>query len=246
MTKINNYLAALLLLVLAACSGEDSESGDGSPEKPQITIVNPIDTINLSDSISVKVLYSDNTGLLFTEISLGTESGGNTVYHSSQRGLSGLDDELYFKALVPPIIDITGRNYILVKCEDEDGNQTISEKRFELINPDNNPPQFKNVYSNGVLSRNPNTVFEVAYEVEDDQALDRIEISFRAWDGQNLGAEFDGSSVALNGVTSYNNIWIAFGDPSYVPGDQFRVELKLYDKAGNESQMLLNPIYSIQ
>lgn len=241
-TKISLFLG--LGLILSACGGSDA--GDGQAQKPVITIVNPSDTINLADSVAVKVLYSDDTGLIFTELSLGTESGGNTGYHSSQRGLSGLNDELEFKALVPAVIDITGSNYILVKCRDEDGNESIAEKSFMVVNPDNVAPVFKNVYSNGFLTRNPNTAFEIVYTVEDDKGLDRIEFSFRNWDGQNLGTEFEGGSIAINGQTSYANVWVALGDPSYVSGTPFKVELKLYDLAGNESRMVMSPVYNIQ
>lgn len=245
---INRILAlSLSLFILSAC-GDDSDDSATDPTslKPEITIVEPLDTISLGDSVAVKVLYSDNSGLSFTEITLGTESGGNTVYHSSQRGLSGLNDELEFRALVPAVINITGSNYILVKCTDEDGNQSIAEKPFVVINPDNVPPQFQNVYHNGFLTRSPNTAFEIVYSLTDDKGLGYIDFSFRAWDGSNLGAEFDGGTIQMNGVTSYSNVWVALGSPSYISGTAFKVELKAYDVAGNETRYLMPPVFYIQ
>ncbi|MGB0979608.1 MAG: hypothetical protein ACPGVV_09440 [Croceimicrobium sp.] len=245
---INRILIFCLSLFMLSACGDDSsdDATDPTSIKPEITIVEPLDTISLGDSVAVKILYSDNSGLSFTEVTLGTESGGNTVYHSSQRGLSGLNDELEFRALVPAVINITGSNYILVKCEDEDGNQSIAEKPFVVINPDNVPPQFQNVYHNGFLSRSPNTAFEIVYSLTDDKGLGRIEFSLRAWDGANLGAEFDGGTIQMNGVTSYSNVYVALGNPSYTVGAAFKVEIKAYDLAGNETRYLMPPVFNIQ
>ena len=242
---MNKYLSALfgLLFLSTGCSeeGNDDQTQD---QKPQITIISPADTIALSDSVSVQILYSDDNELSVTEVSIGTQSGGNTVYHASQRGLSGQQDELVFRAYVPPILNIRGDNYILVKCTDAAGNETIKEQDFYVKDSDNIPPSFGTVYDNGFLSTSSGVVFEIAYEVQDNKALDRVEVRLLAWDGQNTGAELDMQSQTLSG-TNYNGLASFDGKSSYTSGQEYKVELQVYDEAGNRSTLLMSNVFYI-
>lgn len=240
---MNKYLLFLvgLFFVAVSCSDEGDTDQD---QKPSINILSPSDTVQLSDSISVQIVYSDDNELSVTEVSLGTQSGGNTVYHASQRGLSGSQDELVFKAFVPSVLDIRGDNYILVKCSDAAGNETIKEQEFFVKDPDETAPTFGNVYDNGFLTTSPGVVFEIAYEVFDNKALDRIEVRLLAWDGQNTGAELDLITNSLSG-TSYSGLAAFDSKSSYSAGQQYKVELKVYDEAGNRTTLLMSGVFNI-
>jgi hypothetical protein len=231
------FSVVALALSLSSCGGSDGDSDNQQSELPQIQIVYPLDTVNLSDSIDVKVVYSDNSGLTFTELSLGTQSGGNTVYHNSQRGLAGLNDELEFQVAVPNpvVLDIKGTNYILVKCRDEDGNEQIKEKTFIVRQVDTEAPQVLNSGALGVLSSDPNVAFEVAYQLSDNIALDRMELSLIEWNNNSAGNLMYQTTVDLGGAQSKSGIELIPGQASFVTGQDFRVRLLVFDKAGNRT-----------
>lgn len=240
---MNKYTLFLLgLLIMAVSCSDDGETDQD--QKPQISILSPSDTLRLADSIAVQIVYSDDNELSVTEVSLGTQSGGNTVYHASQRGLSGTQDELVFKAYVPSVLDIRGDNYILVKCSDAAGNETIKEQEFYVKDPDETPPTFGTVYDNGFLTTSPGVVFEIAYEVQDNKALDRIEVRLLAWDGQNTGGELDLVTNSLSG-TNYSGLATFDSKSSYTAGQEYKVELKVYDEAGNQATLLMSGVFFI-
>lgn len=244
--KMNNLFKLSLLAVglgfLISCGAAEE-----SPEVflPKITIVSPVDTLGLSDSVSVRVLYSDDTGLIFTEISLGTQSGGNLVYHSSQRGLAGTSDEIAFKALVPSVVNILGENYILVKAKDEDGNEAIVEEAFFVEIRDNTPPLVLNSGVLGVLTQDPSTAFEVAYQFSDNVALKEAEISLIKWDNNTAGDLMVSQTVPLQGQMNAAGTALFPGSSSYSLGQDFRIKIVLRDQAGNSLEHYVVGTYKV-
>ncbi len=236
-----------LLASLAVLSLSLSSCGVGGTEEnpsPIISIISPSDTLNLSDSIEVHIVYSDDSGLTFTEVTLGTESGGNTVYHFSQRGLSGLNDELRFNAIVPDALNIVGRNYILVKAGDEDGQESILEQSFVVQDTDLEKPQILRAQTNGVLSQNPNVLFEVSSILQDNKALGELKIRLIEWNG-SLGSDIYSHSIDLGGQSSTSSSHAIPGSSSYQAGTSFKVKLELKDAAGNSSEYLLPDLYNV-
>lgn len=235
----------LLALILQACGGSEGTGDDQEAELPQIQIVNPLDTVELADSIAVRIVYSDNTGLIFTEVTLGTQSGGNTVYHSSQRGLAGLSDELEFKALVPSVIDIRGTNYILVKCRDEDGNEQIKEKTFLVRALDVTPPQIIDTNITGVLTTDPNVVFEVSYNLSDNQGLNLLEVDLLDWTSGTQGAIMKSTSKNLEGSLNAQGFIPIHGNPSFSSVQKFRVRFRVTDNAGNLTEAFFPRVFEV-
>lgn len=236
-----------LLASLAALSLSLGSCGVGGTEEnpsPIISIISPSDTLNLSDSIDVYIVYSDDSGLTFTEVSLGTESGGNTVYHFSQRGISGMNDELRFQALVPSTLNITGRNYILVKAGDEDGQESILEQSFVVLDSDVEKPQILDAQTNGVLSQNPSVLFEVSYVLQDNKALDELKIRLIEWNG-TLGSDIYSHSIDLTGQSNAASFHAIPGSSTYQAGTSFKVKLEVKDAAGNSSEWLLPDLYNV-
>tara|TARA_B100001115_G_C15846902_1_gene427309 strand:+ start:3142 stop:3873 length:732 start_codon:yes stop_codon:yes gene_type:complete len=236
-----------LLASLAGLSLGLSSCGVGGTEEnpsPIISIISPSDTLNLSDSIDVHIVYSDDSGLTFTEVTLGTETGGNTVYHFSQRGISGMNDELRFQALVPSTLNITGRNYILVKAGDEDGQESILEQSFVVQDPDTEKPQILDAQTNGVLSQNPSVLFEISYVLQDNKALDELKIRLIEWNG-SLGSDIYSHSIDLAGQSNASSFHAIPGSSSYQAGTSFKVKLEVKDAAGNSSEWLLPDLYNV-
>lgn len=245
MKKYNALLKLSLFLgfgLMVSCGGAEDNAEESLPK---ITIVSPSDTIGLSDSIAVRILYNDNTGLIFTDISLGTQSGGNLVYHNSQRGLAGTSDEIEFKAIVPSVVGILGENYILVKAKDEDGNEAVKEQSFFVEVVDNTPPVVVNSGVLGFLSQDPNTAFEVAYQLSDDNALKEVEISLLKWANNTPGDLLASQTISLQGQAFASGTALFPGSTSYSSGQDFRIKFILRDQAGNSVVHYVVGVYTV-
>ncbi len=241
--KTCKLLFALSLSALLISCGSTSDESRGI--KPEITVIDPVDSLDLNQPIPVKILYSDNLGLTYTEISLGSQTAGNVAYHYSQRGLNGTSDEIEFSVEVPLGVDASGENYILIKCRDEDDNEAVLEEPFYLVDLDGEAPQITNLSANGALTTDPNTAFEVSYTLSDNKALAQLDLSLRAWDGSNLGASIISTSIDLQGQSSAASFWTVPGSSNYNSGQEFKIEAYLSDAAGNSSSLVSTAVYTI-
>jgi hypothetical protein len=238
-------LFAILTIGVTSCSdNSDEESELSSP--PTVTIISPKDSIPLSDKVIVEVLFTDNSGLVSTEISLGNIDQGNLVYHYSQRGLSGLSDDLSFQADIPTTVDAQGENYILVKCLDEDGNETFVEGIFYLQDNDLLAPQINILGPQGILTNDASTSMSVSYDVSDDKGLDSLNISFiESFSNGTLGTVLISKSVNFNGQLNAMGTEFILGDPNLQVSTAYKVKATLFDQAGNSSELILPTVYFV-
>tara|TARA_R110001592_G_scaffold219477_1_gene473790 strand:- start:191471 stop:192226 length:756 start_codon:yes stop_codon:yes gene_type:complete len=241
---------ALKGLLLALSLSLYSCGGSGDDERtsaPSITILSPADSLNLSNNkVPVEILFSDNSGLVSTEITIGNTDLGNIVYHYSQRGLSGLNDNLQFEAAIPPTINAAGENYIIVQCFDEDGNETFVEQTFYFLNQDNSAPIINTIAHQGILTRDPQASMSIAYDLRDDQGLDSLYIYFmKSQNGNLLGDTLVAQGIKLNGEKNRQGIAYFTGSPSYPGGSSYKVLAKAFDLGGNSRQYISPAEYSI-
>lgn len=135
---ITGKMAFVLLAsctLLLSCSKDDGDSGS---DKPVIILNSPTGDINIGSDIQVDLEFTDNNGLQEVEIRLGNLKVTGNVYDLVQRGLSGTSDALSYTVSPPPGIDISGSNYIYISCKDVDGNETILDRDFDIV--DKQPP----------------------------------------------------------------------------------------------------------
>lgn len=149
-------IAALLFLslILGACGSTEDE---GRSIEPEINLIAPLDTLDPNQPIPVQIHFRDNLGLVFCQISIGTENGNYLNYHSSQRSLSGLFDEVDFEVEVPQDPRVMGDNSIYIKCRDEDGNESDLFHKFYLSKFDQEDPKINSLTGSGALTTDPNT-----------------------------------------------------------------------------------------
>ena len=241
---------ALKALLLALCLSLYSCGSSGDEERstaPTVTILSPADTLSLSNNkVPVEILFSDNSGLVSTEISIGNADLGNLVYHYSLRGLSGMNDDLQFDADIAPTINPVGENYIIVKCFDEDGNETFVEQTFYFLNQDNSAPTINTIAHQGILTRDPQSAMSIAYDLSDDQGLDSLYIYFmKSQNGNLLGDTIVAQGIKLNGEKQRQGIAYFTGSPNYPGGSSYKVLAKAFDLTGNSRQYISPGEYSI-
>jgi hypothetical protein len=214
---------ALKGVLLALSLGLYSCGGSGDEERstaPTLAILSPADTLSLSNNkVPVEILFSDNSGLVSTKITIGNADQGNLVYHFSPRGLIGLNDKLSFNADIPPLIDASRENYIIVQCFNEDGNETFVEQTFYFLNQDNSAPIINTIKHQGILTRDPQSSMSIAYDLSDDQGLASLHIYFvESQNGDPLGDTIVAEGVKLNGEKNRQGIAYLRGSPNYLGG----------------------------
>jgi hypothetical protein len=232
-----------LSLFLGSCGG----SGDDERSlAPTLTILSPKDTLLLSDKVPVEILFNDNSGLVSTEITIGNVDQGNLVYHYSQRGLSGTSDDLSFDADVPPVVEASGENYIIVEVIDEDGNETFVEGSFFILSEDVQDPIINSIMHQGTLSTDPQNSMSVDYSLSDNQGLENLELLFmESFNGNLTGDTIFMRNVALNGIKSIQGSESVTGSPSYPNGIDYKVLAKVTDLAGNSAIYLSTNEYTV-
>lgn len=226
-TRLLYPTVILPLLFLMACREEEPQN-----QAPVISLIQPVDTFGQNEDIPVELLFTDDSGLELVQITLGTQTGGNQGYHFSERGLSGTNDELSFNVSIPPNFDAVGENYILVKCRDQDGAESILDQSFHIVFKDNQAPSLDGYGAFGFLSSDPAIVFEINYTVSDNEALDRIEARLK--DFNNGGAIFATETAVLSGKTAQGSL-VFYGGSRFQVGQSFSLELVVFDKAGNQT-----------
>tara|TARA_R110002050_G_scaffold107485_1_gene217919 strand:- start:1078 stop:1833 length:756 start_codon:yes stop_codon:yes gene_type:complete len=241
---------ALKGLLLTLSLGLYSCGGSGDEERstaPTITILSPADSLSLGNNkVPVEILFSDNSGLVSTEITIGNTDLGNLVYHYSQRGLSGLNDNLQFEAEIPPTINAVGENYIIVQCFDEDGNETFIEGTFYILSPDNTAPIIKTIAHQGILTRDPQSSMSIAYDLSDDQGLDSLYLYFvESENGNLIGDTIVGQGLKFNGEKDLQGLAYFSGNSNYPRGISYKVLAEAFDLAGNSREYISPGEYSI-
>lgn len=115
---------AVLTLLLSACGGYDEDAD----LKPEITIINPVDTFALG-KFPLHLRFTDNSGLVFTDISL---SKNGVVYYQERMSISGVQAQIYDS--INPGTDslLRGEHLLRVSCEDLNGNETLADTLFYL------------------------------------------------------------------------------------------------------------------
>jgi len=235
-------LFIVLTITLNSCgAGGDDERTSA----PTVNIIRPQDTLNLSDKVPVEILFSDNSGLVSAEITIGNADQGNLVYHFSRRGLSGLNDNLSFEAIIPPAIDAEGKNYIIIKCYDEDGNETFIEGTFYLQENDDIQPVIHMIQPQGILTPDPQTSMSVFYDVTDETGLDSLRVSLISSVSGNLGNEIASKALKFNGEQNAVGNFFFIGNSNYQTGSKYKVKAQLFDQFGNLSEILLPNEYTI-
>lgn len=225
-----------LIIGLYSCGGSGDEER-ASP--PSLSILSPKDTLSLTDKVPIEILFSDNSGLVSAEISLGNVNLGNLVYHYSQRGLNGLSDQLKFDAEIPTTVNAEGENYILIKCYDEDGNETFIEGAFYLVNNDLNPPSINAIIHQGILTRDPQSAMSVAYDISDDKGLASLTIAFEETsNGSTIGNTIVSQTINFNGELNSQSFTYFAGSPGYPSGASYKILARAYDQEGNMSEYL--------
>lgn len=125
--KIKIVLVLSLVLSLASCGSTNDDSRGIAPE---ISLISPSDTLSLSAPIPVRILLSDNNGLLYTEVKL--QKPGDTLYYETTFFLNGLSQELSFTVDTPFSSNFGGQHLIEVLCVDEDDNRSFQDTGFYL------------------------------------------------------------------------------------------------------------------
>jgi len=200
----------------------------------------------LSDKVPVEILFNDNSGLISTEITIGNVDQGNLVYHYSQRGLSGTSDNLSFDADVPPVVDASGENYIIVEVIDEDGNETFVEGSFYFLSEDVENPTINSISHQGVLSTNPQNSMSIDYNLSDNQGLERLEILFmESFNGNLTGDTIFMRTTALSAAKNIQGSELISGSSSYPNGIDYKVLAKATDLAGNSAIYLSTNEYTV-
>ncbi|GEM_PF-6912068 len=141
-------LFSVVFLSLSSCKKEgctdetatnydpDAKSGGECIYPPQnpnpvVSILEPLENIELSREIELSIDLSDDVGLSTATIVVSADALSGSGYYSTTRALSGTEESLELTAELPEV-DMIGDHYILVTCVDVEGNETTEGKDFTV------------------------------------------------------------------------------------------------------------------
>lgn len=223
-------LIAILGICCTSCSKDDEASG------PTITLISPTGSIDASSDINVNLQFTDDSGLQEVEVRLGNPNVQGEIYNTSTRGLSGTSDNLQYNVSPPAGINISGSNFIYVKCTDSDGNQTILDEGFQIT--DINPPSLDVLsFDNTGISPGSTSSAFVVFEYQDDSGVEytAAELWWVDGTGNKLQLWDKKEETYTSPATSTNQVFASLVPPGGWPaGQSYQIILKARDTNGNE------------
>lgn len=240
-TRISLFSILLALIVVVPSCSEDGDNANN--ENPVINLISPRGNIGIGEDIEVELGFIDNNGLKEVEVRLGNQSlpsGG--VYSLSQRGLSGTSDKLEFTVEPPAGLNLAGTNYIYVKCTDIEGNQTILDQDFSIVDQDT--PTVNVVWFDDidVISGTGSEVF-VGFEFNDDGGVVKYTVElWKSDSNDNLVTKWNSIERDYSTpVTGLNSASEQIG-PQGTGWQQgpYKVVILVEDVAGNVATVILN------
>ncbi len=228
--KALNFFAVLFSLFILSSCGDD-----GAPDQdvaPSITIIKPVKDVKAGEKIPIELEFADDKGLQHVEVSLGSNVSAGAPFFYTQRGISGIKDNLSIMVDPPAGVDILGSNYILITCRDRGGNVTVADENFNVV--DANVPTANFIYNDTVASADTASRIEVVYKAEDTEGLDKVVLEMWNIDAQgNKIKLFDSITHDAGGSTSFTKQHFFKGKTTYKTGDLFTFLIRVYDESGN-------------
>ncbi len=229
MKAINLFVGIFSLLMLSACGDNNAPEEDVAPS---VTILKPVKDVKTGEKIPIELTFADDKGLKHVEVSLGSNVSAGAPYFYTQRGISGVKDNLSIMVDPPAGVDILGSNYILITCRDKGGNSTVVDENFNVV--DANPPTGNFIYNDTVASADTTSRLEVVYKAEDSEGLDKIVLEM--WNVDTQGNKikiFNSVTHDAAGATSLTKQHFFKGKDSYKVGELFNFLIRIYDESGN-------------
>ncbi len=228
--KALNFFAILITTVLLSACGDDG--APGQDVAPSVTIIKPVKDVKAGEKIPIELEFADDKGLKHVEVSLGSNVSAGAPYFYTQRGISGVKDNLTIMVDPPTGVDILGSNYILITCRDKAGNSTVVDENFNVV--DANPPTGNFVYNDTVATADTTSRIEVVYHTTDAEGLEKVVLEMWNVDAQGSKIKlFDSVTHQASGSTNFLKQHFFKGKTSYKTGELFNFTIRVYDESGN-------------
>lgn len=240
-TKISLFTLLLTFIMVVPSCKDDGE--DATNENPVVNLISPRGEVDIEQDIKVEINFVDNNGLRDVEVRLGNQNltAGGGIYSLSQRGLSGISDKLEFTFEPPLGLDIIGDNYIYIKCTDVDGNVTIIDEDFTIVDLAGPEITITNYDPQYVVQGSIFDLF-VNFTYQDNTNVEYVAVELWQTDAnQNLTTRWAIEEESLNPPRATGSkseaIMPSFGWP--MAGTKFALVVKARDTDGNVSEEMI-------